>query len=71
MNEFWFGIAVVDHVSGGRVVQALYDRAGDEPRRPIRRRIAAALRWLAARLAPLPAAPAATPAPQAEVATQP
>ncbi len=55
MDELWTTFVVVDHISGGKTLQALYDRAGDEPRRPIRRRLATALRWLATQLAPPPA----------------
>ncbi len=33
-------------------MRALYERVCDEPRRPVRRRLAASLRALAARLAP-------------------
>jgi hypothetical protein len=71
MDEFWAAIVVIDHTSGGRVMQALYDRAGDEPKRPIRRRLAAALRWLAAQLAPLPAAAVDAPPPASEITAPP
>ena len=61
MEELWAAIVVVDHVNGGQVMRALYDRAGDEPKRPVRRRVAAAMRWVAERLAPLPEVKAVAP----------
>jgi hypothetical protein len=69
MDELWAAIVVVEQSSGGKALQALYARAGDEPGRPVRRRLAAALRWLAARLAPLPAASADALPPTVDVAT--
>ncbi|MFN8511266.1 MAG: hypothetical protein U0841_01445 [Chloroflexia bacterium] len=68
MDELWTAFVVVDQVSGGKTLQALYDRAGDEPKRPLRRALATALRWLAAHLAPLPDTPPAAP-PLTEVPT--
>jgi hypothetical protein len=69
MDEMWASLVVLDHISEGRMLQALYDRAGDEPKRPIRRRLAAALRWLATRLAPLPEIPPVSLPPAPEVTT--
>jgi hypothetical protein len=66
VNELWTAFVVVDHINGGKALQALYDRVGDEPRRPVRRRIASALRWLATQLAPLPATAPVAPPPSTE-----
>lgn len=52
MEELLIGLAVVDHLNGGRGMRAIYERACDEPRRPVRRLLASMLRALAARLSP-------------------
>ena len=52
MDEMLVGLAIIDHMNGGRGMRAIYDRIGDEPKRPVRRRVAALLRFAAARLSP-------------------
>lgn len=52
MDELLVGLAIVDQMNGGKDMRATYDRIGNEPKRPVRRRIAAALRYLAAWLSP-------------------
>jgi hypothetical protein len=58
MDELLVALAIVDEMNGGEGMRAIYERIGDEPKRPIRRRVATALRWVAARMSPVvPEAP--------------
>ena len=54
MDELLVGLVIIDDLNGGKGMRAIYDRIGDEPKRPVRRRLAAVLRYLAARLSPTP-----------------
>ena len=54
MDEMLVGLGMIDYLNGGAGMRGIYDRLGDEPKRPVRRRLAAALRSLAARLSPTP-----------------
>jgi hypothetical protein len=65
MDELLVGLVIVDQMNGGKGMRAIYERIGDEPRRPVRRRVAAVLRYVAARMAPL--VPEAAPEPVVEV----
>ena len=59
MDEMLVGLGMIDHMNGGKGMRAIYDRIGDEPKRPVRRRAAALLRYMAAQLAPALPEPAA------------
>ena len=61
MNEVWAAMVVIDHINDGQVMRAMYARAGDEPRWPVRRRVAAAMRWVAEQIAPQPVVTAVAP----------
>jgi hypothetical protein len=65
MDELLVGLAIVDEMNGGKGMRAIYERIGDEPKRPIRRRIAAVLRHVAAWMSPL--APEVAPGPVVDV----
>ena len=54
MDEMLVGLGMIDYLNGGAGMRAIYDRIGDEPKRPVHRRLAAVLRYLAARLSPAP-----------------
>lgn len=54
MDEMLVGLGMIDYLNGGAGMRAIYDRIGDEPKRPVRRLLAAVLRYLAARLSPTP-----------------
>jgi hypothetical protein len=53
MDELLVGLVIVDQMNGGKGMRSIYERIGDEPKRPVRRRVAALLRYLAARLSPV------------------
>jgi hypothetical protein len=65
MDELLVGLAIVDQMNGDKGMRAIYERIGDEPKRPIRRRLAAMLRRVAARMSPL--APEVVPEPVVDV----
>ena len=53
MDELLVGLAMIDEMNGGKGMRAIYERIGDEPKRPIRRRLAAGLRRVAAWMSPV------------------
>jgi hypothetical protein len=70
MDELLIGLAIIDEMNGGKGMRALYERMGDEPKRPIRRRLAAGLRRVAAWMSPLAPEVVPQPAPEVRVATE-